>query len=52
MRKTGIYFKQIYKLTKRFFKKIKFKEKKNSQRGRPRKYKYEFIIAIYLGVRN
>jgi Transposase DDE domain. len=48
MRKTGISFKQIYKLTKRFFKKIKYKEKKNSQRGRPRKYKDEFIIAIFL----
>jgi hypothetical protein len=48
MRKTGISFKQIYKLTKRFFKKIKYKEKKNSQRDRPRKYKDEFIIAIFL----
>jgi hypothetical protein len=48
MRKTGISFKQIYKLTERFFKKIKYKEKKNSQRGRPRKYKDEFIIAIFL----
>jgi hypothetical protein len=48
MRKTGISFKQIYKLVKRFFKKIEYKEKKNSQRGRPRKYKDEFIIAIFL----
>jgi hypothetical protein len=37
MRKTGISFKQIYKLTKIFFKKIKYKEKKNKQRGRLRK---------------
>jgi len=42
IRKTGMSFKQIYKLTKRF----KYKEKKNSQRDRPRKYKDEFIIAI------
>jgi len=42
MRKTGISFKQIYKLTKRFFKKIEYKEKKNSQRDRPRKYKDEY----------
>jgi hypothetical protein len=48
MRKTGISFKQIYKLTKRFFKKIEYKEKKNNQRGRPRKYKDEFIIATFL----
>jgi len=41
-------FRQIYKLVKRFFKKIEYKEKKNSQRGRPRKYKDEFIIAIFL----
>jgi hypothetical protein len=27
MRKTGISFKQICKLTKRFFKKIEYKEK-------------------------
>jgi hypothetical protein len=46
--KTGLSFKQIYKLTKIFLKKIKYKEKKNSQRGRPRKYKDEFIIAIFL----
>jgi hypothetical protein len=44
MRKTGMSFKQIYKLTKRF----KYKEKKNSQRDRPRKCKGEFIIAIFL----
>jgi len=48
MKKTGLSFKQIYKLTKRFLKKIKYKEKKNSQRGRSRKYKDEFIIAIFL----
>jgi hypothetical protein len=48
MRKTGMSFKQIYKLVKRFFKKIEYKEKKNSQRGRPRRYKDEFIIAIFL----
>jgi hypothetical protein len=48
MRKTEMSFKQIYKLTKRFFKKIEYKEKKNKQRGRPRKYKDEFIIAIFL----
>jgi hypothetical protein len=48
MRKTGMSFKQIYKLTKRFFKKIEYKEKKNKQRGKPRKYKDEFIIAIFL----
>jgi hypothetical protein len=48
MRKTGMSFKQIYKLTKRFFEKIEYKEKKNKQRGRPRKYKDEFIIAIFL----
>jgi hypothetical protein len=41
-------FKQIYKLTKRFFKKIEYKGKKNKQRGKPRKYKDEFIIAIFL----
>jgi nicotinic acid phosphoribosyltransferase len=51
MRKAGILFKQIYKLTKRFFKKIKYKEKKNSQRVRPRKHKDEFIIAIFLSYR-
>jgi hypothetical protein len=38
MRKTGMSFKQIYKLTKRF----KYKEKKNGQRDRPRKYKDEY----------
>jgi hypothetical protein len=52
MRKTGMSFKQIYKLTKRFFKKIEYKEKKNKQRGKPRKYKDEFIdefiIVIFL----
>jgi hypothetical protein len=48
MRKTGMSFKQIYKLTKRFFKKIEYKEKKNGQRDRPRKYKDEFIIATFL----
>jgi hypothetical protein len=48
MRKTGISFKKIYKLTKRFFKKIEYEEKKNNQRGRPRKYKDEFMIAIFL----
>jgi hypothetical protein len=47
MRKTGMSFRQIYKITKRFFKKIKYKEEKNSQRDRPRKYKDEFIIAIF-----
>jgi hypothetical protein len=31
MRKTGISFKKIYKLTKRFFKKIEYKEKKISK---------------------
>jgi hypothetical protein len=35
-------------LQKDFFKKIEYKEKKNKQRGRPRKYKDEFIIAIFL----
>jgi hypothetical protein len=49
MRKTEMSFRQIYKLTKRFFKKIEYKKKNNKQRGRPRKYKDEFIIAIYLG---
>jgi hypothetical protein len=44
LRKTGISFKQIYN------KKIEYKEKKNSQRGRPRKYKDEFIIAIFESV--
>jgi hypothetical protein len=34
MRKTGISFKQIYKLTKRFFKKIKYKEKKKNSQNR------------------
>jgi hypothetical protein len=48
MRKIGMSFKQIYKLTKRFFKKIEYKEKKNKQRSRPRKYKDEFIITIFL----
>jgi hypothetical protein len=48
MRKIGMSFKQIYKLTKRFFKKIEYKEKKNKQRGRLRKYKNEFIIAMFL----
>jgi hypothetical protein len=48
MRKTGISFKQIYKLTKRFFKKIEYKEKENKQRSRLRKHKDEFIIAIFL----
>jgi hypothetical protein len=47
MRKTGMSFRQIYKLTKRFFKKIEYKEKKNKQRDRPRKCKDEFI-AIFL----
>ena len=35
-------------LQKDFLKKIEYKEKKNSQRDRPRKYKDEFIIAIFL----
>jgi hypothetical protein len=48
MKKTGMSFRQIYKLVKRFFKKIEYKEKKNKQRGRSRKYKDEFIIAIFL----
>jgi hypothetical protein len=43
--KTGMSFEQSYELTKRFFKKIEYKEKKNNQRGRLRKYKDEFIIA-------
>jgi hypothetical protein len=34
---TRMSFRQIYKLTKRFFKKIEYKEKKNDQRGRPKK---------------
>jgi hypothetical protein len=33
MRKTEISFKQIYKLTKRFFKKVEYKEKKNKQKA-------------------
>jgi hypothetical protein len=41
MRKTEISFKQIYKLTKRFFKK-RLNIKKNSQRDRSRKYKDEY----------
>jgi hypothetical protein len=41
MRKTGISFKQIYKFTKRFFKKIELKKKK--QRSRQIKCKDEFI---------
>jgi hypothetical protein len=48
MKKTEMSFEQIYELTKRFFKKIEYKEKKNNQRSRPRKYKDEFIIAIFL----
>jgi hypothetical protein len=48
MRKTEMSFKQIYEFTKRFFKKIEYKEKKNKQRSGLRKHKDEFIIAIFL----
>jgi hypothetical protein len=35
-------------LQKDFLKKIEYKEKKNKQRGRPRNYKDELIIAVFL----
>jgi hypothetical protein len=48
MRKIGCRLDKSINLQKDFFKKIEYKEKKNKQRGRPRKYKDEFIIAIFL----
>jgi hypothetical protein len=50
MRKTGMSFKQIYKLTKRFFKKIEYKEKKNGQRDRPKKHKDEYSYRKVLQI--
>jgi hypothetical protein len=35
--KIRMSFRQIYKLTKRFFKKIEYKEKKNKQKSMERK---------------
>ena len=49
MRRTTMSFKEIYEITEIFLKEINYEDKRrNDKRGRPRKYQYSFILAIFL----